>query len=76
MRQSEIWATALASLGLWTEEAPAVPEKQKMPVGGQAVIEGVLMKGNDRWGLAVRQPDGGIFKENWKNFFRPIRTRT
>lgn len=70
LRQSEIWATALASLGLWTEEAPAVHEKQKMPVGGQAVIEGVLMKGNDRWGLAVRQPDGGIFKENWKNFSR------
>ena len=32
---------------------------EKIPVGGQAVIEGVLMRGPRRWGLAVRRPEGG-----------------
>ncbi len=36
-----------------------------MPVGGQAVIEGVLMKGYERWGLAVRGEDGKIVTEHW-----------
>lgn len=30
-------------------------------VGGQAVIEGVMMRGKRHWSLAVRQPDGGIY---------------
>jgi len=37
----------------------------KLPVGGQAVIEGVLMKGPVKWGLAVRKPEGDIFTETW-----------
>lgn len=41
-----------------------------MPIGGQAVIEGVLMKGKDLWGLAVRRPDGTIFRESWNNSSR------
>lgn len=28
--------------------------------GGQAVIEGVMMRGKHSWGLAVRRPSGGI----------------
>lgn len=40
---------------------------KKIPVGGQAVIEGVLMKGKKRWGLSVRKPDGGIYRESWDN---------
>lgn len=36
-----------------------------MPVGGQAVIEGVVMKGYTRWGLAVRDPQGKIVREHW-----------
>ena len=34
------------------------------------VIEGVLMKGKDLWGLAVRRPDGTIFRESWNNSSR------
>ncbi len=34
--------------------------KEKMPVGGQAVIEGVMMRGADKVAVAVRQPDGQI----------------
>ncbi|MDR1875599.1 MAG: DUF1385 domain-containing protein [Synergistaceae bacterium] len=37
------------------------------------MIEGVLMKGADLWGLAVRRPDGGIFKESWSNSSRTKR---
>lgn len=34
--------------------------KEKMSVGGQAVIEGVMMRGKDKVAVAVRQPDGNI----------------
>jgi uncharacterized protein YqhQ len=30
------------------------------PVGGQAVMEGVMMRGVSTWAVATRQPDGGI----------------
>ena len=43
------------------------PPTEKIPVGGQAVIEGVLMRGPERWGLSVRKPDGSIEKESWGN---------
>lgn len=33
---------------------------KKPSVGGQAVIEGVMMRGVDKIAVAVRQPDGGI----------------
>jgi uncharacterized protein YqhQ len=42
-------------------------ERKKMPIGGQAVIEGVLMRGPKRWGLAIRKPEGDIFHETWEN---------
>ena len=35
-------------------------EKKKLSVGGQAVIEGVMMRGQDKIAVAVRQPDGDI----------------
>ena len=35
-------------------------EKEKYKVGGQAVIEGVMMRGKDKVAVAVRQPDGEI----------------
>ena len=30
------------------------------PVGGQAVLEGVMMRGVSTWAVAVRAPDGEI----------------
>lgn len=54
----------MAFFSLWVEEA------RRIPVGGQAVIEGVLMKGSELWGLAVRQPNGEVFKESWLNSSR------
>lgn len=38
---------------------------KRIPVGGQAVIEGVLMKGPEHWGLAVREPGGTIWLKAW-----------
>ena len=42
-----------------------MPERSKFKttVGGQAVIEGVMMRGNDKTCLAVRAPDGEIVAE-------------
>jgi len=37
------------------------------PIGGQAVLEGVMMRGPSNWALAVRKPDGVIAEVN-----RPI----
>ncbi len=48
-------------------------EQKRMPVGGQAVIEGVLMKGPERWGLSVRKPDGEIENETWNHSSRTKR---
>ncbi len=35
-------------------------------VGGQAVIEGVMMRGKDKAAVAVRKTDGGIAVEQWQ----------
>ncbi len=59
----------ISALNLFALEAQSDEEK-KIPVGGQAVIEGVLMKGKNLWGLAVRRPSGEIFKESWANSSR------
>ena len=48
---------------------PAVPEageeKFKSKIGGQAVIEGVMMRGIDKASMANRLPDGTIDLETW-----------
>ena len=33
-------------------------------IGGQAVLEGVMMRGPSNWALAVRKPDGEIAEVN------------
>ena len=35
----------------------------KTHVGGQALIEGVMMRGKFNWAVAVREPDGNIYRE-------------
>ena len=57
-------------MNLFAAEAEADSDFKKIPVGGQAVIEGVLMKGKNLWGLAVRRPGGDIFHETWPNSSR------
>ena len=36
---------------------------RKTHIGGQALIEGVMMRGKYNWAVAVREPDGGIYVE-------------
>ncbi len=36
---------------------------RKTHVGGQALIEGVMMRGKYNWAVAVREPDGGVYLE-------------
>ena len=61
-----LWLMVTASL--FADDAD-----RKIPVGGQAVIEGVLMKGKNLWGLAVRKPSGEIFTDKWPNSSRTKR---
>lgn len=35
-------------------------------IGGQAVLEGVMMRNKDRYAVAVRKPDGEISVKNWE----------
>ena len=55
----------LTAVNLFADDA-----EKKIPVGGQAVIEGVLMKGKNLWGLAVRRPSGEIFTDKWHHSSR------
>lgn len=38
-------------------------ERPKPAYGGQAVLEGVMMRGPETWAVAVRRPDGSIWVE-------------
>jgi len=38
---------------------------RRAQVGGQAVMEGVMMRGVDNWSLAVRRPDKTVYVESW-----------
>jgi uncharacterized protein YqhQ len=40
------------------------PARQDHLYGGQAVIEGVMMRGRDHWAIAVRRPDRSIHLES------------
>lgn len=40
-------------------------EQMKTSIGGQAVIEGVMMRGPEKTAMAVRQPNGEIALELW-----------
>lgn len=36
---------------------------RKTHIGGQALLEGIMMRGKFNWAVAVRLPDGGIYTE-------------
>ncbi|MBI4728966.1 MAG: DUF1385 domain-containing protein [Acidobacteria bacterium] len=44
-------------------------KSQPLYYGGQAVLEGVMMRGADTWAVAVRRPSGDIYVER-----RPVRS--
>jgi uncharacterized protein YqhQ len=43
---------------------PEAEKRQQHFYGGQAVIEGVMMRGRDHWAIAVRKTDGAIYQES------------
>lgn len=48
-------------------------ENFKTSIGGQAIIEGIVMKGPEKTCIAVRQPDGEIHIETTKTRKNPFR---
>ena len=46
--------------------APKSDEKFKSKIGGQALIEGIMMLGPDKGAMACRMPDGSIDLETWQ----------
>ncbi|MGI5894797.1 MAG: DUF1385 domain-containing protein [Candidatus Merdivicinus sp.] len=42
----------------------------KTSIGGQALMEGVMMRGPRKSAMAVRKPDGTLYTETWEN--KPI----
>lgn len=60
---------------VWFVSAPE--ECESLAVGGQAVMEGVMMRNDDRLAIAVRRTDGCIVAQNrpWFSFpgFGPLR---
>src|SRR3954453_17663746 len=64
MREAEIRADASAN-GRPHVQSELMPDgmpvaNRDAPVGGQAVLEGVMMRGVSTWAVAVRKPDGEI----------------
>lgn len=58
-----------------TDESPC--ERESLAVGGQAVMEGIMMRNGDALALAVRKPDGHIVAVTrpWYTCFSPAVTR-
>ena len=46
--------------------APKSGEKFKSKIGGQALIEGIMMLGPDKGAMACKMPDGSIDLETWQ----------
>ena len=40
-----------------------MPDVKHTHIGGQAVLEGVMMRGKHNWAVAVRKTDGSIYLE-------------
>src|ERR671931_1641199 len=56
MRKLRIFGRFLAALQL----LPALESGEETLVGGQAVMEGVMMRSPHAWGIAVRKPNGEV----------------
>lgn len=62
-----------------SEPAPACgPRNLDLLVGGQAVLEGIMMRGRKGWAVAVRKKDGSIVLDHgkisdWSKFLPPIK---
>lgn len=48
-----------------SKEKSCINTPHKSKIGGQALIEGVMMRGGDKVAMAVRLPDGNLDIEEW-----------
>lgn len=48
-------------------EHPTCPAGFKTSIGGQAIIEGVMMKGPQKSAMSIRKTDGTLYQEVWDN---------
>ena len=49
------------------KEKKNCPPCKKTSIGGQALLEGVMMRGPERYALSVRRPNGEIYFESHEN---------
>ena len=49
------------------KECDKISCAKKTSIGGQALIEGIMMRGPERTAMAVRDPEGNIVLEKWEN---------
>jgi len=49
-----------------SKKKECAPCARKTSIGGQALIEGIMMRGPKKTAMAVRNPDGEIVLEQWK----------
>lgn len=45
---------------------------KKTSIGGQALLEGIMMRGPVNSAMAVRNPDGEIVLEKWQTYKKPV----
>ena len=57
-------------------EHPTCPAGFKTSIGGQAIIEGVMMKGPKKTAMSIRKTDGTLYQEVWENPARKWYNRT
>lgn len=48
------------------KKTEAASPRKKTSIGGQALIEGIMMRGPKKTTMAVRNPEGGITLESWE----------
>ena len=48
-----------------TEKACRITAAKKTSIGGQALMEGIMMRGPKMTAMAVRNPEGEIVLEKW-----------
>jgi uncharacterized protein YqhQ len=65
MREAELTVDDPSANGRPSVQAETMPDGKPVadrdaPVGGQAVLEGVMMRGVSTWSVSVRKPDGEI----------------
>ncbi len=64
----QVWVGSMAVPPTGDGDGHGHQKGQVDPIGGQAILEGVMMRGRTSWGLAVRHPSGGIERRSFPLF--------